>query len=165
VVKKKVAAKKKTKAKKPKVREESTAKQAAKESTESAKQPVDRARMRDGIDQMVWDSAEVIAKKVIDGARDGQVAAAKYLFEAVGLYPATEETKANMPEQSLPYALLRRISLATDQVIRNNESERPSGDVCDFPKDEGRKEKIVRKNIRASNSCEGQEPSGNGSAE
>jgi hypothetical protein len=107
----------------------------------------------------------VIAKKVIDGARDGQVAAAKYLFEAVGLYPATEETKANMPEQSLPYALLRRISLATDQVIRNNESERPSGDVCDFPKDEGRKEKIVRKNIRASNSCEGQEPSGNGSAE
>jgi hypothetical protein len=163
VVKKKVAAKKKTKTK---VREESTAKQAAKESTESAKRPVDRARMRDGIDQMVWDSAEVIAKRVIAGAKDGQVAAAKYLFEAVGLYPATEETKANMPEQSLPYALLRRISLATDQVIRNNESVRPNDDVGDFPKAEARtKEKIVRKNIRASNSWEGQEPSGNGSAE
>ena len=149
MVKKKVAETKKNKAK---AKEESTAKEAAKESLEGPKQPEDRARMREGIDQMVWDSAELIAKKVIAGARDGQVAAAKYLFEAVGLYPATEETKANMPEQSLPYALLRRIALAADRVIGDGEDVDPVG-----------KEGIVRKNTRTTNGGEAEAPSGNGS--
>jgi hypothetical protein len=123
-VKKKVAENKKTK-----VREESTAKESAKESGEIRKQPEDRAQMRKGIDQLVWDSAEVIAKKVIEGAREGQVAAAKYLFEAVGLYPATEETKANTAEESLPSALLRRIALAGGPVIRTEEDVQPPVDV------------------------------------
>jgi hypothetical protein len=54
---------------------------------------------------------------VIEVAKTGQLASAKYLFEAVGLYPATEETRAKAPEDSLAYTLLRRMGLPTEPVI------------------------------------------------
>jgi len=90
------------------------------------KTPVDMVKVRENIDSLVGHSAEEIAKKVIAFAKDGQLASVKYLFEAVGLYPATEETRAKAPEESLAYKLLKRIAMPTEEVI-SNENPLPGG--------------------------------------
>ena len=82
--------------------------------------------MRENINSLVVESAEDIASKVIEVAKNGQLASAKYLFEAVGLYPATEETRAKAPKDSLAYTLLRRMGLPTEPVICD-EDPLPSG--------------------------------------
>jgi len=88
-----------------------------KTSAGSKNEPVDMVQVRENIDSLVGVSAEEIAKTVIEAAKKGQLASVKYLFESVGLYPAMEETKAKAPEDSLAYALLRRLGLPTEPVI------------------------------------------------
>ena len=105
------------KKKKAKGNSKSVAKKSAKKSTGSTKKPVDMVRVRENINNLVGSSARAIATKVIEVAKMGQLASAKYLFEAVGLYPATEETKAKAPEDSLAYTLLTRMGLPTEPVI------------------------------------------------
>ena len=73
--------------------------------------------MRGNIDNLVKDSAELIAIEVIKVALTGQLATAKYLFEAVGLYPATEQTAPTPVEGSLAHTLLTRMGLPTEPVI------------------------------------------------
>ena len=110
---------------KGKGKSKAAAKKSAKNSVHT-KKPVDMVRVRENINSLVGDSAEDIASKVIEVAKSGQLASAKYLFEAVGLYPATEETRAKAPEDSLPYTLLRRVGLPTKPVICD-EDPLPSG--------------------------------------
>jgi hypothetical protein len=112
--------------KKAKGKSKTAAKKSAKNSVQSTKKPVDMVRLRENIDSLVGDSAEDIASKVIEVAKTGQLASAKYLFEAVGLYPATKETRAKAPEDSLAYTLLRRMGLPTEPVICD-ENPLPSG--------------------------------------
>ena len=50
---------------------------------------------------------------LVDAAKQGQVAPAKYLFEICGLFPAGEET-AEKKEDSLAYTLLKRMGLPTE---------------------------------------------------
>src|ERR1039457_875032 len=70
-------------------------KSAAKKSTVKKKKGKDIVEVRQNINKLVKDSAEDIATSVIEVAtRTGQLASAKYLFEAIGLYPATEQTAA-----------------------------------------------------------------------
>jgi hypothetical protein len=76
--------------------------------------PVDMARVRININNLVGNSATEIVSKMIEAAKDGKFAPVKYLFEAVGLYPAPEETKEKPPEDSLPYSLLKRIALSAE---------------------------------------------------
>lgn len=83
---------------------------------ESTNKPVDIVRVRESINNLVGNSAEEIANKVIEEAKNGQLASAKYLFEAVGLYPPTEETKPKPKEDSLAYTLLRRMGLPTEPL-------------------------------------------------
>jgi hypothetical protein len=88
-----------------------------------SKKAVDMARVREAINNMVGNSAEKIATEVINVALTGQVAQAKYLFEAVGLYPATEETAARPQGDSLAHILLRRMGLPLESVIRDEEED------------------------------------------
>jgi len=54
---------------------------------------------------------------VVKVAMTGQLASAKYLFEVVGLYPATEQTAAGPGENSLADTLLARMGLPLEPVI------------------------------------------------
>jgi hypothetical protein len=112
--------------KKRKGKSKAAAKKSAKNKVQSTKKPVDMVQVRENINSLVGNSAEDIASGVIEVAKTGQLASAKYLFEAVGLYPATEETRAKAPEDSLAYTLLRRIGLPTEPVICD-EYPLPSG--------------------------------------
>lgn len=109
--------------KKAKGKSEKTAKESAKRNVRISKKAVDMARVREAINNMVGNSAEKIATEVINVALTGQVAQAKYLFEAVGLYPATEETAARPQGDSLAHILLRRMGLPLESVIRDEEED------------------------------------------
>lgn len=93
-----------------------TAEKSAKKRAPKTKKPVDIARVRENIANLVGGSAELIAARVIKVAKRGQLAPAKYLFEVVGVYPATEETTAK-PEDSMAYTLLSRMGLPTEPVV------------------------------------------------
>jgi len=92
-------------------------KSAAKKSEDSTKKRPDVVKVRENINDLVTESAKDIAEEVIKVAKTGQLASARYLFEAVGLYPATEETKAQPQRDSLAYTLLRHMGLPTEPVI------------------------------------------------
>jgi hypothetical protein len=89
-----------------------------------AVKPVDFGAVRKDIANLVGGAAKDIAAKAIEKAKSGQLAPAKYWFEAVGLYPAAAETEAR-PEDSLAYTLLKRMGLPTDPVIRDEDEEIP----------------------------------------
>jgi len=103
------------------------AKNSGKDSVPSTKKPVDMVKVRENVHRLVGHSAEEIAAKVIEMAKDGQLASAKYLFEMVGVYPVTEETKAKEPD-SLAYALLKRMRLATEAVVKDDNPEAGKGE-------------------------------------
>lgn len=90
---------------------------AIKNSGTSKKKPVDIVKVREKISDMVGGSARDIASEVIKVAKTGQLASAKYLFEAVGLFPPTEDTMAKPKEDSLAMTLLRRMGLPTEPVV------------------------------------------------
>jgi hypothetical protein len=83
-------------------------------------EPADFVQVRKNIATLVGGAAEAIATEAIEMAKAGQLAPAKYFFEAVGLYPPTAETTAG-PEDSLAYTLLKRMGLPTDPLIRDEE--------------------------------------------
>jgi hypothetical protein len=103
--------------KKAKGKGKGTAKKSAKKSPPKTKKPVDLAKVRENINNLVGDSAEDIATGVITVARTGQLASARYLFEAVGLYPATEQTAAKPVDNSLAHTLLMRMGLPLEPVV------------------------------------------------
>jgi hypothetical protein len=102
--------------KKAKGKGKGTAKKPAKEKAEtSAGKNI--VEVRGNIDNLVKASAELIAAEVIKVALTGQLATAKYLFEAIGLYPATEHTAPAPVIGSLAHTLLKRMGLPTEPVI------------------------------------------------
>ncbi len=58
---------------------------------------------------------------MIKVAKTGQLASANYLFEATGLYPATEQTSARPIETTLAHTLLTRMGLPLEPVICDEE--------------------------------------------
>ena len=90
---------------------------------EEPKKAPDAVQVRENISKLVRGSAESIAKKVIADAVGGQLASAKYLFEATGLYPPTEETAGIPAEDSLAYTLLRRMGLPVEPVITDEDEQ------------------------------------------
>jgi hypothetical protein len=87
-----------------------------KENPEQEKKPEhDVVKVRGRIDNMVKSSAERITSKLIAAAEEtAQLASAKYLFEAVGLYPAAKETAGKAQGDPLAEALLRRLGMPTE---------------------------------------------------
>jgi hypothetical protein len=100
----------------------------AKHITISLQKPekVDKAQVRENINNRLWASAEEVAVGIIDAARAGQVVSARYLFEAIGLYPASEQTENKREADSLALTLLRRLGLPTEPLIDDEEDE-PQG--------------------------------------
>jgi hypothetical protein len=80
--------------------------------------------VRKNIAILVGISAEAIVKEVIAAAKTGQLAPAKYLFEAVGLYPPTEQG-LEPGDESLAFTLLRSMGISTEPA--RSEEEMPSG--------------------------------------
>jgi len=104
-------------AKKAKEKSKGTAKKSAKRSTSRTKKPADMVQVRENINSLVRLAARDIAREIIKVAKTGQLASAKYLFEAVGLYPPTEETLKKPLEDSLAHTLLTRMGLPTEPII------------------------------------------------
>jgi hypothetical protein len=90
-------------------------KEIQKESLPVVKKPVDLVKVRESIKDLVGSSAELMVGKVIEGAIAGQLASVKYLFEAVGLYPETEQTMAPQ-EDSVAYGLFLRLGMPAEAV-------------------------------------------------
>ena len=98
-----------------------SAKKSTKGKASETTKPVDLVQVRENINNLVRESAKDIATEVIKVAKTGQLASARYLFEAVGLYPATEETAADPQVNSLAHTLLKRMGLPIDPVIVDEE--------------------------------------------
>ncbi len=107
-------------AKKAKGKDKATAKKSTDKSAET-KKGKDIVEVRGNIDNLVKESAELIAIEVIKVALTGQLATAKYLFEAVGLYPPTELTVAPPIETSLAHTLLTRMGLPLTPMVCDEE--------------------------------------------
>jgi hypothetical protein len=117
-----VSIKKKAKAKIKVTAKKRAVKSAPPKSVAKKKKGKDIVEVRENINALVKDSAELIATSVIGVAtRTGQLASAKYLFEAIGLYPATEETAPTPATGSLAHTLLTRMGLPTEPVISDEE--------------------------------------------
>lgn len=110
-------------AKKAKGKDKGTAKKSAKKSTSRTKKPADMVQVRENINSLVRLAARDIAREVIKVAKTGQLASAKYLFEAVGLYPPTEETLKKPLEDSLAQTLLKRMGIPTEPLICDEDAE------------------------------------------
>jgi hypothetical protein len=107
-------------AKKAKGKGEGTTKELAKPEKRKAagkKKGKDVVEVRENINELVMESAVAIANEVIEVAKTGQLASARYLFEAAGIYPATEQTAMRPIETSLAHTLLTRMGLPLDPVI------------------------------------------------
>jgi hypothetical protein len=95
---------------------------AEEEKVPEKKKGKDVAEVRENINELVKESAEEIAKGVIEAAKTGQLAPAKYLFEAAGIYPVTEQTAMRPIETSLAHTLLTRMGLPLEPVICDEEA-------------------------------------------
>jgi hypothetical protein len=104
-----------------KKRASAAAKKAGKKKSESLEKKVDFVQLRKSIAELVEESAELICSKVLEVAKTGQLAPAKYMFEAVGLFPAMEREEAERPEGSLAFTLLRRMGLPTEPIREDEE--------------------------------------------
>jgi hypothetical protein len=110
--------------KKAKGKGKATTKKPANQKAET-KKGKDIVEVRGNIDNLVKASAELIAAEVIKVALTGQLATAKYLFEAIGLYPATERTAPTPVVGSLAHTLLKRMGLPTEPVICEEDETAP----------------------------------------
>jgi hypothetical protein len=70
--------------------------------------PVSAKEALDTIKNLVWQSAEEIVRGIVDAAKKGQLAPAKYAFELGGIFPVTEETATTEPQELLVQTLLRK---------------------------------------------------------
>jgi hypothetical protein len=84
--------------------------------------PADMGRVRENINNLVKNSARKIANEVIKVAKTGQLASAKYLFEAVGLYPATGQTEERPIETTMAHQLLTRMGIPLEPVVCEEDS-------------------------------------------
>jgi hypothetical protein len=121
--------------------EETLAKQFAKQGATApvierapmADEQVDIVEAREGINNLVAGSAKDIVAKMIEVAKEtGQLALAKYLFEVVGLYPASKQTADQPKEDSLAAILLRRLGLPVRPV--EGEEDRIAARLADDEK-------------------------------
>jgi hypothetical protein len=81
--------------------------------------PANIAQARRNIQALVKNSAVDITQKMIEAAKSGKVAPAKYLFELAGVHPMTEDTRPE--EDSLAYVLLKRLGLPTEPVVAGDD--------------------------------------------
>jgi hypothetical protein len=112
--------------KKAKGKSKGTAKKSAKKTAAKKKKGKDIFQVRENINELVKGSAEDIATEVIKVAKTGQLSPAKYLFEAAGIYPPTEQAGCESDRAFAgSYFSLRALGLPLDPVICNEEPASP----------------------------------------
>jgi hypothetical protein len=88
-----------------------------------SEKPVSAKEALDNIKNLVRRSAEEIARGIIDGAKKGQLAQAKYAFEFGGIFPVTEETAeetaTSEPKELLIQTLLRKAEAQSEGQTDN----------------------------------------------
>jgi hypothetical protein len=116
--------------KKAQSKSKGTAKKSAKKkrATAKSKKPVDMVQVRTNISNLVGASANVITNKVIEVAKTGALAPAKYLFEMAGLYPATEATAAKPEGDSFAQTLMNRLGGPPEPEAAREEDEEEAPD-------------------------------------
>jgi hypothetical protein len=77
---------------------------------------VDLGVARKSVHKMVRASIATIAQKLIESAKDGNLAAAKYLFEMAGVYPIYENGSSEIEEGSLAEMLLKHLGIPIEPV-------------------------------------------------
>jgi hypothetical protein len=111
-----------------------TSRPAKKKASPKSKKPVDLAEVRKDITNIVGSEAAELAQAVVAEGRKGQLAPVKYLFEAIGLYPAPQENQPNPEEASLARTLLHRLGIPVNPVIRQEDEPpmklNPAADKC-----------------------------------
>ncbi|HKW16221.1 MAG TPA: hypothetical protein VJO35_01810 [Terriglobales bacterium] len=79
--------------------------------TEDARPPLELAALRRKITELVAQNAVPMVQQAIDAVREeGQYQAMKYLFEMIGLYPASADDESGA-EDSVAQILLSRLGL------------------------------------------------------
>jgi hypothetical protein len=63
----------------------------------------------------------------------GQLAPVKYLFESVGLYPATEIAEAKPDKESLAHTLMRNLKLPETPIVNEDDNEDEDADSGNPP--------------------------------
>ena len=100
------------------------AKPVVEKSAAKAKKVMDIAEVRENISELVKASANDIAISVIElTTRTGQLSSAKYLFEAVGIYPPSEQAEVRPLELSMAHQLLTRMGIPIEPVVREEDGE------------------------------------------
>lgn len=93
----------------------------------------DVPQLRESIHDLIKRAAETIAVQIIEDAKSGQLPAVKYLFEFVGLHPATEQTTERPIETTLAHTLLTRMGLPIEPWVEDEDGVLPkaikSGEV------------------------------------
>ena len=85
---------------------------------------VNLAEVRRNIKNIVGEAASEIAVAVVVEAKKGQLATAKYLFEAAGVYPASTEGNMDKPEEdSFAQRLVRTFGLPAGPLPGGDEND------------------------------------------
>ncbi len=85
---------------------------------------VNLAEVRRNITNIVGEAASEIAVAVVVEAKKGQLATAKYLFEAAGVYPVSTEGNVDKPEEdTFAQRLVRTFGLPAGPLPGGDESD------------------------------------------
>jgi hypothetical protein len=87
------------------------------------KQTVDLAEVRKEISSIVGTNAAALTRAVMGEGLKGQLAPVKYLFESVGLYPATEISETKPDKESLAHTLMRNLKLPESPIVNEDDNE------------------------------------------
>ncbi len=80
-----------------------------------AREALDLAALRQQITSLVCAEAVPMVETTIEQVQNGHYQALKYLFEMIGLYPATGAQEASQ-EDSLARTLLRHLGISEEQT-------------------------------------------------
>jgi hypothetical protein len=87
-------------------------------------QELNPAEVRKEVSLMVQQEASTMAQAVIDDAKKGQLPSVKYLFEVMGVFPATNESKEGTPEEdSLAKTLLTRLNIPLEPIKHDEDGD------------------------------------------
>ena len=81
------------------------------------------AEVREQITNLVGNKALDMVETTMEEVNKGHYAALKYLFEVVGLYPATSSADRTPEEHSLARTLLTRLGLEEDPLPESGTAE------------------------------------------
>ena len=92
-------------------------------SSSSDKRTIDLAEVRKDIANIVGSSAADLVRAVVETGKTGQLAPVKYLFEAIGLYPASESSETKPDQESLAHTLMRTLKLPESPVADEDDED------------------------------------------